>query len=85
MSPVTKNMLSTGTEPADMPRNSKASWLHENGIAAAILLPVLSWSAARYYNDFQTFNLINVFKFIFITVSNKLIMIMINVNDHRQQ
>jgi len=25
MSPVTENMLSTGTEPADIPRNSEAS------------------------------------------------------------
>jgi len=80
-----KHALYTGTEPADMPRNSEASWLHENSIAAAILLSVLSWSAARHYNDFQTFNFINVIKFIFITVSDNLIMIMINVNDHHQQ
>jgi len=78
-------MLSTGTEPADMQRNSEASWLHENSIAAAILLPVLSWSAARHYNDFQTFNFISIIKFICITVINKLIMIKINVNDHHQQ
>jgi len=55
MSPVTEDMLSTGTEPADMPRTSEASWLDENGIAAAIHLPVLSWYAARHYNDFQTY------------------------------
>jgi len=85
MSPVTENMLSTGTGPADMPRNSEVSWLHKNSIAAAIILLVLSWSAARHYNDFQTFNFINVIKFIFISVSDILMMIMINVNDHRQQ
>jgi len=33
---VTENKLSTGIEPAGMPRNSEASWLR---IAAAILLP----------------------------------------------
>lgn len=68
------------------------TWLHNQGLDAFFVgsrqkrdtnIFILSCSAARHYNDFQTFNCINVIKFIFITVSNKLIMIMINVNDHR--